>query len=146
MELLAIDPGETTGWASLFNGSPGEMGEMPYEEFSPWLADKRPSILLYENYIIRPAPVAKGYAHQWDKGIALRVIGAVIHHGCLFGIPVEHQGSGILKPGHAMFDLPDPSNRNLPYRDAIAAMIHARFWWQKNGRRISSNGKSLGPK
>jgi hypothetical protein len=132
MELVAIDPGETTGWARLMNGSPVEMGELSKYEFFDWLDLQHPDQFLYENYLIRPAPVAKGFQHNFNKGEALRQIGAVQFHCRRLAIPIDHQEPGILEPACHLFGLPYPK-QGVPARNAIAAMLHARFWWHKNG-------------
>lgn len=136
MELIAIDPGETTGWARLLDGSPVDMGELPKYEFFAWLSEERPQQFLYENYIIAPNnnKAARGAANLWSKGEALRIIGAVQYHAYQYAIPIDHQERSILTPACKMFDLPYPK-QGVPLRNAIAAMLHARFWWMRHGNK-----------
>lgn len=95
--LLAIDPGGTVGWAKLNieTAMPIEFGEEKIETewgFEQWLNPHLPDAIVVEDYFIRPASMQRSkYAHSWDKGVALRQIGAVKYHCYQFDIPFALQ-------------------------------------------------------
>lgn len=95
MKLLALDPGQSNGWAIYKDGAIDSFGTLQWEaEFLDWFMEQDPDIIVAEDYIIRP----KAYDHNFDKGVALQVLGAVKLHARRLGVPVVLQQPA-LKPG-----------------------------------------------
>lgn len=84
-EMICVDPGKTTGWARFYNGTLNMVGEVEFEDTWNWLRDLSPDLFVVEDYIIRPGSIQGGYNHQWNRGHALQIIGAIKYHAT-----VEH--------------------------------------------------------
>lgn len=131
-QYLSIDPGVTTGWALMEDGSPVEMGTVPFEEVFDFINQPRwNSIYLYvvERYIIRPAKVMKGYAHQWNKGEALQIIGAVKFVAAAKGAEVVEQDASDLPMAARRLNFPYDPNKHV--NDMHSAVLHGSFYWFK---------------
>lgn len=97
LEFVSIDPGDTTGWAIFTDRKPSRMGEYDFDEMLKFIAHGVFGLWVIEDYIIRPKKVAHGYEHTWNKGTALRLIGAVeVRATQLQAIVVKQQPS--IKP------------------------------------------------
>lgn len=79
--VLAIDPGDTTGWCRV------TLPEGPFR-IGLWKGEKEPGrevnadppdILVVENYLIRPPAMTRGkqWDHSWNKGSTMRIIGSL---------------------------------------------------------------------
>jgi hypothetical protein len=72
--IIAIDPGQSNGYAIYRNAVPVEYGTLMWEaEFLDWLNEQNPEVFVYESYFIN----IKIFNHAWDRGIALQAIGAI---------------------------------------------------------------------
>jgi hypothetical protein len=142
MLFLAIDPGETTGWAEFEDGVPKVFGEYNKDDFFHWLNEQHNyQQIVMEEYIIRPAG-AGGFNHSWGRVPTLRVIGGVEFFACIHGIPIEYQMSDILVPASARFGLPHPKKKSLPQRNAVSAIIHGKWWWERIGSQLDETQQS----
>ena len=76
-KFLSVDPGGTTGYAFFLDGKLESVGEVQFDNFNKWLLSIEPvDLIVVENYRIRPPNMTGGkFAHQWDKGETLRLIG-----------------------------------------------------------------------
>lgn len=74
MYYLAIDPGETTGWAAFdADGSIIDMGKIKGPDtFLDWLEEQNPTECILEIYRNRP-----GFVNEWSKGETQQLIGAI---------------------------------------------------------------------
>lgn len=128
-KFLALDPGVTTGWAIFEKGEPTAMGETPFEEIYSFLTLNPVGLYVIEDYIIRAGRAAGGFAHQWNKGEALRIIGAVeLLAEQKKAVVVKQQPS--IKPIAAkMTGVPyTPGKAGTHMFDAI---LHGRYFWMK---------------
>ena len=95
IHLYGFDPGKTTGF---FHGlirdgkmAPLDAKEMDYKQVLKWCADEIENpelghtILIAEDYTIDP--ITSGYSHQGDKGLAMRLLGALELTATLAGYP-----------------------------------------------------------
>lgn len=109
--LLSLDPGKTTG-AALFKYEAEDgryvrhvllrIWTISFEDIFKWLNENVPDYYVVEDYKVRPRHLQKsGYAHQWDDGKTLRIIGFIE------GLAQEH-GVTIKKV--------QPSDKPLAYR------------------------------
>lgn len=131
MRYLSLDPGATTGWAVMERGKPLKMGESPLAEFHSFLRAVSEEVELYvvEDYIIRPASVQGGYSHQWNKGEALQVIGAVKYQAFLQGAEVVLQQPSVKPMGAKVSGIPyTPGKSGTHMFDAI---LHGCYYWYK---------------
>lgn len=90
--LLAVDPGETTGWALFRMGNPTDSGEIPKEDFADTflgaLMTLEPSIVVVEDYKIYPH---KAKAHTWSSLHTVKIIGVIEALCAQNNIPVVKQ-------------------------------------------------------
>lgn len=130
-EWIAIDPGDTTGWAT-FTGlerMPTKMGEWDVDEYLDHVAHATYSLWVIEDYIIRPKGLTQGYEHQWNKGTALRLIGAVELRGRQLHAPVVKQQASIKPIAAAKSGVPyTPKKRGTHMFDAI---LHGNHYLDK---------------
>lgn len=139
MHLLAVDPGNTTGWALFIdNPIPVQIGEMSIDEFYDWLNNdtlwkENPlNQIVLEDYIIRPEQF-RGFDHTWSRVPTVQVIGAVQCFARRYHVPVHLSQASLLSPAAKRFHVSDPKNRRLKNRNAISALIHGRLWFEKQG-------------
>lgn len=127
--MIAIDPGNTTGFAFFQQGreSPVSFGEVKADDFNKWLRSiSDPKLWVVEDYIIRP-----GTANQWNKGDTLKLIGRIELYTDILGANLVMQQPSI-KPlgyGHAGMEYVKGKSGMHIY-DAIA---HGAFYRAKNG-------------
>lgn len=83
MQLIAFDPGQSTGWAVLRTANKSGIVEKfgvtrtPEKLFEVLDEYGGVDLAICEDYIINPAVMRKGFTHAWDKGLTLRAIGAI---------------------------------------------------------------------
>ena len=115
-DIIAVDPGSTTGWARFHSSSqkPEMIGEVKKEEFHSWLADftEHGLVWVVEDYIIRPPNRGQGgHDHFWNKGETLRLIGAIQYHAYIY---------------EQLFYLQQPSLKPLAYKQMGAEYIKGK--------------------
>lgn len=114
--LIAVDPGGTTGWAFFETDSqkPLTVGEVKKNKFHQFLQENTEKGLIWvvEDYIIRP-PNRKqgGHDHFWNKGDTLRLIGAVEYHAYMY---------------EQLFYLQQPSLKPLAYKQMGAEYVKGK--------------------
>lgn len=86
--LLALDPGETLGWARFSEGSLKDFGETSLCVTKPFLAltalccgSRPPDVIVSEDYKVYPWRLRE---HSWSTGYTMRIL------GMLEGIAEEH--------------------------------------------------------
>lgn len=130
LRFTAIDPGKFIGWARFENHMPVTVGVLEFgDSFYDWLAEEKPDLFVVENYLVRPAAAQKGYAHQWNKGEALQVIGAVKYHAHHYGIPLVLQQASIQPHAAKRSGIPYKKGRS---NDINSAVLHGTHWWFNN--------------
>ena len=130
----AVDPGVTTGWALFIDGIPVEMGEVEtdktLENFCEWLNRCQPvSLWVVEDYLIRPAPLTHGYAHQWNPAIASRVIGAINFRAYGDAAEVILQQPSIKPQASQLSGIPYVKGK--PGQHKFDAILHGVYYWHK---------------
>lgn len=154
MRILAVDPGETTGWSvwETDNYKKIEGGQTDLWEFidnvqiaaagdqpAELLKVTRPGALPFlelshivcEDWAIYPAEAAAG-ALDWDKCRTARGIGAIELIARMYGIPITLQGAYIKEAAVAMGaeeQFIAPLHENRHENDST---MHAVFWMVKN--------------
>lgn len=137
---LAFDPGGTTGWALCRRGRPTDMGEVPFDDVFSFLLEERwAPVRLYvvEDYIIRPQSVQGGYTHQWNKGEALRVIGAI-------ELVCNAKKAALVKQQPSIKDLASKRLTGKPYKETRVthmgdAALHGFYWYWKEHPEYAEN-------
>ncbi len=145
MTLLAVDPGETVGWAIFDPTTNAKLngGQDDWPEFLRKLADgfglvpgrdyesgpfAGVNLIVQEEFQIYPPDVGDGPPPYWDHVIVARVIGAVQVLADLAGVHVDYQGANIksdaLKAA-AFEDFSRPLHENRHENDAT---MHGTFW------------------
>lgn len=142
---LAVDPGVTTGWAEMVEGRPIKMGEVPYHEIWEWV-DSRSDIGLWivEAYIIRPANIEHGYAHQWNKGEALQVIGAIKLLAFQRQAVVVEQQPSIKPAASRMSGIPYTPGKSGTHM--FDAALHGAYYWIKKEGPYAEDETAVGGK
>ncbi len=148
--VLAVDPGNTTGWALFTDANgPAKMGEIPFEK--RYLFIEEMSLLdnlhwVVEDYKIRPGSMNKtGWAHEWSAAIPPKLIGAIEyaaflarHRGHIFVL----QQPSIKPVGYAKAGLPYVKGKKGTHTfDAVAHgmyYIHKELMRGKKARPPSS--------
>lgn len=129
--FLAIDPGETTGWATFSqSGELEDFGQIAgFETFVVWLEKLRPvpELIICENYILNPK-IPQGGSEMWTS----QVIGVVRVYGIRHGIIVEMQRNVCLSPGYAFAGIkPLPKSRHAESHQ-FDAVAHGTYYLVKN--------------
>lgn len=132
IELIAVDPGLNTGWAKFCSGVPKKFGTLRgLEEIFDWIHDQRPNIWVVEDYIIRAGKAAGGYAHQWNRGEALQVIGAIKMQAQAYGADLVLQQPSIKPAAYGWLDMKYvKGKKDMHHMDAIA---HGHYYIHKHG-------------
>ena len=131
MRVLGIDPGKTTGYASItidenHNISLGEFGQCKdmtlldiEEEF------QKADVIVYEGYWIRPDMAMRG-DFNWQGAPALETIGAVMSLAKRFQKTTVKQQPAQRVPGYAFAGMTYvKGKKGLHWQDALA---HACFY------------------
>jgi hypothetical protein len=147
MNIMSFDPGQSTGWASMdllerpvfqmfgTTRSPKELFAI-FDKF-----EKYPDVVVCEDYHINPAAMRHGWAHQWDKGIALRTIGAIEHFAHWNNADFVLQQPSQLKVGCGYIGYEVKPKKHIP--DHISAMAHGAFYTVKKGILTPKDFKSV---
>ena len=129
---IALDPGETTGWAG-FDGKGviQKFGQFTQDEQTKWLDEHIVEGVLmviieeYRNY--------KGGTFQGQKNQTSKNIGAIEMICELRGVPYTRQPANIKKIGYKFAGMPDgpPSDHRISHQyDAVA---HGTYYLRVNG-------------
>ena len=137
-KYLAIDPGESTGWAT-FNESGDVIGfgtakgrEAVYSK----LAEVEAEVIIMEDYRLYPW---KSKEQSWSPFETVRVIGAVEYHGYLHQARIVLQEPGIKAIGYKWAGLTKPKNHALSHE--TDAYVHGVYYLQKAGIRKPQQGR-----
>jgi hypothetical protein len=151
MKLLSIDPGKHTGWAAWESGDGHPtllmMGVTETEkELYKLLSDIldsgfRYDQLVVEDYKIRPKELTHGYAHQWNSGVALQVIGAVELYSTITNTPVHRQPASVLPVGCGYIGYSYRKGIHVP--NNVSAIAHGAYWLVKNKYADSKGFKTV---
>lgn len=81
LDILAVDPGDTSGWVRLNTLDRSFRIGMWHGELEPGkeVNKQPPNIIVCENYLIRPPHMTRGkqWTHNWNKGSTMRIIGSL---------------------------------------------------------------------
>lgn len=130
---LAIDPGETTGWATFhMNGDLKDFGQIPCLDptvFVLWLEklDPRPALIIYEGWVTNPS-IPQGGSKQETS----QIIGHIRSYAIRSGVVAIEQPNRVKKVGYAyagIKELPRSRHAESHQRDAIA---HGVYYLVKN--------------
>lgn len=134
VKYLAIDPGETIGWATFtHDGEINEYGQVRMENFTDWAKQYITEDLLgvicedYKNH---------GWTQQkkWGRNETSQIIGKIELMCDLHGIKLHFQPNTVKRIGYMWSGLGNaPSNHKISHQfDAIA---HGVYWLVKNSIR-----------
>jgi len=138
MKLLSVDPGKHSGWAAweVISGSP-KLSKMGVTEDESHMLDLLVANLwddfdqiVYEDYIIRPPKVNKGWGHEWNSAPALHIIGALELYARLHSIKLKSQPASILPVGCGYIGYSYRKGVHVP--NNISAIAHGAYWLVKN--------------
>lgn len=142
--LLALDPGETTGWA-LFNveGAIQRMGEAKYgKPLKQMLFDTVPDYIVVEQFRVRTRRAGEAnkmrYVKEFDEVPAARAIGFIESRAIELGLEVYFQEPNVMESASKMFGL--PLNRS----HQLNAALHGLFWLHK-WRRLTPKDRLVVP-
>lgn len=136
---LAIDPGETIGWATFdSNGDGISFGQSRYETF---VSDFETLIHSGLKCIIVEDYRNHGWQQQkrWSRNITSKIIGKIETLAELRGVRIVLQPNTVKKLGYMYAGIEVPDNHSISHQtDAYA---HGVYWLQTNG--IRPVGKAL---
>jgi hypothetical protein len=139
VRYLAIDPGDTTGWAE-FNetGDLTGFGQVKEHEFNDFVTEHMHSDLtavIVEDYKLF---AHKAKAQSWSRMSTSKKIGKIEILADLKKVKVILQPANNKSIGYMWGGIEPPSNHSISHQyDAYA---HGVFWLQKNGIRKPGQG------
>ena len=139
MIFVGVDPGKTTGYAVFEDDMPIVFGEVKFEELDDWLdtmAGMKVELYVVEAYVIRPAHLqSSGYAHQWNKGEALQIIGMIKRESRIRGLPHPVMQQPSIKPmGYRLLGKEYKKGKKKQHiQDALA---HAQYFLHREKNPI----------
>lgn len=137
MYLLALDPGETTGFATFdANGDSLEIGEVFSDAELDELLDRvAPDLIVVEDWVTNPHVHMGG-----NKQLTARTIGSVESWARRHTAKVILQPNTIKSIGYRWAGIPKPKNKSLSHRSD--AYVHGVYYLQKNGIRYPQQGRA----
>lgn len=134
MKLLAIDPGDTTGWATwdtVKGNLPLNFGNVKADDLFEWVSLQEGSfdVVVVEDYIPRP-PKHGGFDHTYAKINTLRYIGAIQYHCYLNGMKFVLQPPSIKPVGAGWGNIPHNKKTHAPHH--LDAMKHGFYYLVRN--------------
>ena len=131
MNVLALDPGTTTGYA-LFKGEDGELfgsGVMGKDTVIPWIDAVKPGLIIYEAYRNRP------YVKQGGSDMpASQVIGKIKEWCRANNVHYVEQDPSVLPIALKWAGIKQPKGH---LSDENSAIAHGVYYLQKHGIRKS---------
>lgn len=134
---LALDPGETTGFA-IFDekGNSLEIGEVFSDAELDDLLDRlSPTVVIVEDWVQSPYITMGG-----NKQLTARTIGSVESWCRRHSAKVVLQPNTIKSIGYKWAGLPKPKVKSLSHRSD--AYVHGVYYLQKNGIRYPQQGRA----
>ena len=136
--LLALDPGELTGYSLFEEGEPVLWGTFPkWDGVETLLTEHQPGVVVCEAFRL--------YAHKAASQagsvfVPAQVIGVVLFLAVKHGVPVEfqpasliHKGPGKLQPPLARLVDPVEPRVSPPYSHVRDALAHGHRWLKRRG-------------
>lgn len=147
MRLAAFDPGKKTGiaiWDTDYGDKPHGMATLDVPKLFDWLDDTEKNqydIFVVEDYLIRPKGSMKNApSHNWDKGLTLRVIGAIAYRAHQLSCKFHLQQPSIKPIGAGFGGIEYKKGKHQPHH--MDAMMHGFYYLVRN-RIIKPIGKQL---
>lgn len=132
--MLAIDPGESTGYCYFIKGKPAEHGIIRgQEKLNEWLQEQD---LPIEQVVMEQFKLFSWKARQQagSRMVTSQVEGAVLFWARMKEIPVDLQSpSEALPMGKIWSGVEMPRNHNNSH--GISALYHGTYWLIKNGMK-----------
>ena len=135
---LAIDPGETIGWATFDDsGTMMMMGQSRFETFA-----KDFESLLHSDLKHVITEEYKNYGHmqqkKWSKNNTSKVIGKIELMCELRSVPLTMQMANCYRIGAMWGGFEIPKNHSISHQ--YVAVAHGIYWLQQNGIRPVGKG------
>lgn len=129
MNLLALDPGGTTGYARFLQDEEGwyinEVGEVSKDDILQWIENTGPDIYVVENYRDRPNDFRGNRGRRWSEGETHRIIGAIDSRARRIGSPIVLQEPSIKPVGYGWAGMKYVKGKKGMHRqDAIAHGVY----------------------
>jgi hypothetical protein len=134
---LALDPGETTGYASFgVNGDSIDIGEVFSDaELDELLDMVKPTVVIIEDWVQSPYVTMGG-----NKQLTARTIGSVESWARRHNAKVVLQPNTIKSIGYKWAGIPKPKTKSLSHRSD--AYVHGVYYLQKQGIRYPQQGRA----
>jgi hypothetical protein len=127
---LAIDPGETTGWAAFDeSGTIVAIGQFKQAEQNDWLdANIKPTLkaVITEDYTNHP-----GKQRNWTRNQTSKNIGSIETVCHLRRVPIFLQRNTCKSIGYKYMGMEPPSNHSISHQYDAAA--HGTYWLRIKG-------------
>lgn len=136
---LALDPGDTTGWAQFEEDGKGVTFDSFYgkEKLYEFLDAAAPQVIICEDYKLFPWKAAN---QSWSRLDTVRAIGAIEYWAYLHNAKVIFQDPKIKSIGYMWAGIPKPKNHSESHH--VDAYVHGVYFLQKAGIRKPQQGRS----
>lgn len=143
VRLLAIDPGETTGWAIYDEGALTHLGhlnckEHAYTEIRRLLEDRLPTQIVCEDYRVY---ANKTDAHTWSELFTPKLIGGICMWADTYCTPIHFQMAATVKPFCSPIRLREWGFWKESHRHAMDAVKHGAYFLLFHGRNDTGGKK-----
>lgn len=140
---LAIDPGDTTGWATFrVDGSAITYGqwtgkEAVYDNLVQMLHDEPIQLIILEDFRLYPW---KSMEQAWSQLNTVRIIGAIECICTLRKLKYVLQSTSVKPLGYRYAGIQPPKNHKESH--GPDAYVHGVYYLQKQGIRLPQQGKA----
>lgn len=140
--LLAIDPGETIGWALFIEGELDSCGhleptpEYRYSTIRDLIDTERPTKVVCEDYRVYGHKLE---AHTWSDLVTPKLIGAIAMYCDYRMIPIHYQMASTAKGFFSTQKLKDLGMWREAQKHAMDAVRHGGYYLLFNNRRIHND-------
>lgn len=129
LDIVAVDPGDTSGWIRFQNGRLRLGLWFGEKEPGREINSEPPQILVVENYLIRPPKMTRGkFTHAWNKASAIRIIGSLQTVADLRDLKFELQEPSIKPVGYGWAGLTYVKGKQGTHiQDAASHLAHFMY-------------------
>lgn len=136
-KYLALDPGESSGWAAFDEDGNLILYDTCYSRESVYnlLDDKHPRVIIMEDFKLYPN---KAKEQSWSSFETVRLIGAVEHWAWQNNVEVILQPANIKSVAYLWAGISPPKQHSMTHE--TDAYVHGIYYLQKSGIRKPQQG------
>lgn len=136
MRILAVDPGQTCGWAAILDGQVMTFGSPKGEnEIWRWITDLLEDSDYFDVFVVEDFKIRPGINFSWAQMFPIQVIGALKLVAFQLGIQTVLQQPSIKPMAYGQIGLTYKKGaKNKHVEDAIA---HGMWYWNHHGKKTT---------